>query len=428
MNTESIETVIIGAGQAGLSTGYHLRKRGRSFVILDGNVRIGDQWRAQWDTLRLYTPIKYDGLPGLPFPGDPWGYPTKDEVAEYLTSYVDRFDLPVRSSTRVERLESSDGRYVVTTGTGTIHADNVVVATGTFGRTPYLPDLAVDLDPAIRQLHSSEYRRPEQLQGRAGAGRRRLALGHGHRVRGRHQPPDDPLRTRPRPDPGPVGHPHGARLLPDLPVLRQAPGHPADADRPEGDGRDPVPRRTDAPGQARGPARARGRAGPRPGHRCPRRAAGPRRRPSAGGGERGVGDRVQAGLRLDPAAGVRVDGWPSELRGVVTDAPGLFFCGLSFQFAFSSMVLPGVGRDAAYVANASRPDPVPPESCRRVTERASSRVEGVASDGHCRRSERARRAYERRDWAVAYEELSAAADETAASARTNCWRWPPPPT
>ena len=75
MTTESIETVIIGAGQAGLSTGYHLRKRGRPFVILDGNARIGDQWRAQWDTLRLYTPIRYDGLPGLPFPGDRWALP-----------------------------------------------------------------------------------------------------------------------------------------------------------------------------------------------------------------------------------------------------------------------------------------------------------------------------------------------------------------
>src|SRR5919107_237431 len=118
MNTESIETVIIGAGQAGLATGYHLRKRGRPFVILDGNARVGDQWRAQWDTLRLYTPIKYDGLPGMPFPGARWDYPGKEQVADYQTSYADHFQLPVRSGTRVEKLESKDGRYVVTTGSG----------------------------------------------------------------------------------------------------------------------------------------------------------------------------------------------------------------------------------------------------------------------------------------------------------------------
>src|SRR5690242_12717663 len=109
MFTERIETVIIGAGQAGLATGYHLRQRGRQFVVLDGNARVGDTWRAQWDTLRLYTPRRYDGLPGLPFPGDDrWSYPSKDEVADYLESYAARFDLPVRMRTTVDRLEPSD--------------------------------------------------------------------------------------------------------------------------------------------------------------------------------------------------------------------------------------------------------------------------------------------------------------------------------
>jgi putative flavoprotein involved in K+ transport len=79
-----IETLIIGAGQAGLATGYHLQRRGRRFLIIDGNGRVGDNWRQQWDTLRLYTPVKYDGLPGLAFPGEPWSYPSKDQVADYL--------------------------------------------------------------------------------------------------------------------------------------------------------------------------------------------------------------------------------------------------------------------------------------------------------------------------------------------------------
>jgi putative flavoprotein involved in K+ transport len=350
MNTESIETVIIGAGQAGLSTGYHLRKRGRPFVILDGNVRIGDQWRAQWDTLRLYTPIKYDGLPGLPFPGDRWGYPTKDEVAAYLTSYADRFDLPVRSSTRVEKLESSDGRYVVTTGTGTIHADNVVVATGTFGKTPYLPDYAVDLDPAIRQLHSSEYRRLEQLKdgpvlvvGGSHSGTDiayEVATSHPTILCGR-DPGQIPVR---------LGTP-GARMF--FPVFLFV-------------GRHLITRRTPIGRKAMDHARFHGAPMlrvkrqdllERGVERVLDRVTGVRDgRPVLGD------DRVLDVANVVWSTGFKqvfdwirlpvfgADGWPSELRGVVDGAPGLFFCGLSFQFAFSSMVLPGVGRDAAYVA------------------------------------------------------------------------------
>ena len=105
MTTEHIETVIIGAGQAGLSTAYHLKKRDRACVVLDSNARIGDKWRRHWDTLRLYSPAKYDGLPGMPFPADHWTFPQKDEVAAFLESYALKFDLPVRMSTRVDALE-----------------------------------------------------------------------------------------------------------------------------------------------------------------------------------------------------------------------------------------------------------------------------------------------------------------------------------
>src|SRR5918996_5694378 len=165
MTNQHVETLIIGAGQAGLSTGYHLQRRGRPFLIVDGNERIGDNWRRQWDTLRLYTPAKYDGLPGLQFPADRWHYPQKDEVADYLEKYALHWDLPVRMSTRIDRLElGADGCYVATVGADTISCAHVVVATGTFGRTPHVPDFAADLEPSTRQLHSSEYRRPEQLR------------------------------------------------------------------------------------------------------------------------------------------------------------------------------------------------------------------------------------------------------------------------
>ena len=143
MTTQHIETLIIGAGQAGLSTGYHLQQLGRPFLIVDGHERIGDNWRHQWDTLKLYSPAKYDGLPGLPFPAPPWSFPGKEQVADYLESYALHSDLPVRMSTRVERLEPrAGGGFTASLGEDTITCDNVVVATGTFGRTPNVPDFA----------------------------------------------------------------------------------------------------------------------------------------------------------------------------------------------------------------------------------------------------------------------------------------------
>ena len=113
MTTQHIDTLIIGAGQAGLATGYFLAQRGIEFLIVDGADRVGDNWLEQWDTLRLYTPAKNDGLPGLPFPADdPWHFPSKDEVGDYLESYALRWDLPVRMSTRVEQLVPAQGANV----------------------------------------------------------------------------------------------------------------------------------------------------------------------------------------------------------------------------------------------------------------------------------------------------------------------------
>ena len=162
-SAERIETVIIGGGQAGLAVGYHLAKRGRPFVILDGGARIGDSWRTRWASLRLFTPAKYDGLPGWRFPAPRWSFPTKDEMGDYLEAYAERFDLPVRTGIRVDGLARAGERYVVTAGPRRFEAEHVVVATGA-NRTPRVPGFAGELDPRIVQLHSSAYRDPSQLR------------------------------------------------------------------------------------------------------------------------------------------------------------------------------------------------------------------------------------------------------------------------
>ena len=160
---ERYETVIVGGGQAGLSVGYHLQKAGRSFVILEAAERIGDSWRQRWDTLKLYSPAFRDGLPGLRFPGGGAEYPTKDEFADYLETYAAHFELPVRSGARVDEVRKEGSTYIVRAGDRTFEADNLVVATGVFPK-PYAPEFAGDLDPAITQLHSNDYRNLSQLQ------------------------------------------------------------------------------------------------------------------------------------------------------------------------------------------------------------------------------------------------------------------------
>jgi putative flavoprotein involved in K+ transport len=162
-SVETFDTIVIGGGQAGLSLGYYLKKHGGSFVILDANERIGGSWRTRaWDSLRLFTPARYDGLPGWGFPAPGWSYPTARETADYLEAYAERFDLPVRLSTRVDRLSKEEGRYIVASGAQRFVADSVVVATGYYGM-PAVPGFAAELDPRIVQMHSSEYRSPGQL-------------------------------------------------------------------------------------------------------------------------------------------------------------------------------------------------------------------------------------------------------------------------
>jgi putative flavoprotein involved in K+ transport len=349
MTTEHIETAIIGAGQAGLATAYHLQRLGRPCLILDANPHVGDNWRAQWDSLRLYSPARYDGLPGLPFPGPRWSYPTKDQVADYLTAYAERFELPVRTLARVDRLQAVDGKYMLQLGADRIIADNVVVATGTFGRTPSIPDFALDLDPSIRQLHSSEYRRPAQLKPGSV-----LVVGASHsgtdiafEVASTH-----PTILAGR-DPGevPVRLDHWAfRLV--FPVVVFIHTHV-------------LTRRTPMGRKIMNEVRFHGLPMLRV-KRADLRARGVERVLDRVTGVQDGRPVLASGQVLDVAnvvwcTGFRqvfdwidlpiigADGWPREMRGVVPDAPGLFFCGLAFQYAFSSTVLPGVGRDAAYI-------------------------------------------------------------------------------
>src|SRR5438034_2368992 len=160
---EELDTIVVGGGQAGLAVGYYLKKLGRPFAILDANRQIGGSWRTRaWDSLRLFTPARYDGLPGWPFPAPAWSYPTAREAADYLEAYAERFELPVRSGVRVDRLTKDGDRCIVDAGDRRFEAGSIVLATGFYG-VPSAPAFAAELDPRVVQMHSSDYRDPEQL-------------------------------------------------------------------------------------------------------------------------------------------------------------------------------------------------------------------------------------------------------------------------
>jgi len=161
---EHFDVVVIGGGQAGLSAGYYLKQRGARFVILDANARIGDVWRNRWDSLRLFTACRWDGLPGFPFPeSQKYAFPTKNEMADYLEAYAEHFKLPVRTSSRVELVTRRDGYYVVQAAGREYLADNVIVAMSNYQR-PYVPEFAREISPHITQFHSREYRNLNQFQ------------------------------------------------------------------------------------------------------------------------------------------------------------------------------------------------------------------------------------------------------------------------
>ena len=160
---EYVENLVVGGGQAGLACAYHLTRKGLPCLVLDAGERIGDSWRKRWPSLRLYSPARYDRLPGMRFPAPAHSFPSGNEMADYLEAYAERFDLPIRSRVTVDSLTREDDRYAVTAGESRFEADNVIVATGVMQK-PVVPSFAGDLDPAIRQLHSYDYRSPAQLR------------------------------------------------------------------------------------------------------------------------------------------------------------------------------------------------------------------------------------------------------------------------
>lgn len=344
------ETVIIGGGQAGLATAYHLTQRGASCVVLDHHERIGDNWRRHWDSLKLYSPARYDGLPGMPFPADDWSFPTKDEVANYLETYADHFDLPVLGGVTVQKVTKADDRYVIDAGDRQFEADNVVVATGTFGK-PHVPEFASELDEGILQLHSSEYQRLSQLKDGAvlvvGASHSggdiayEAATAHETVLCGRSTgeiPFDIESRL--------------SRMV--FPLLWFAWNHVLTVKTPIGRKLRPDIRNHGGP-----LLRVKG---------ADLAAAGVERLTSPVAGVYEGKPMLEDGRVLDVTTvvwctGFRQDfrwirlpivgsdGWPLERRGVVADAPGLYFVGLAFQRAFASMLIGGAGIDAEHVAD-----------------------------------------------------------------------------
>jgi putative flavoprotein involved in K+ transport len=347
-----VPVIIIGGGQAGLSVGYHLKRRGIPFLILDANDRIGDQWRRRWDSLRLFTPARFDGLDGMAFPAHRFAFPTKDQMGDYLESYAARFDLPVLTGARVDDVHPSGGGYVVTAGGRKWTADQVVVAMANFQR-PKVPSFSAELDPYIVQLHSSEYRNPAQLAegdvlivggGNSGAELAREAVRAGHHVllAGRH-PGHIPFRVD-----GFLGRhvlvPFVLRFL-FLRVLTMS---------------TPMGRRARKKILADGELliRVKPKDLKRLGvERLPRLTGTQDGQPQFQNGDVAKVANViwctgfSPGfdwINLGPTSGADVI--PDHTRGVVKAHPGLYFTGLRFLYAMSSIMIQGAGRDARYVA------------------------------------------------------------------------------
>jgi putative flavoprotein involved in K+ transport len=156
------EVVVVGGGQAGLAIGYFLARQGRDFVIFEAADAPAAAWRARWDSLRLFTPVRYDSLPGYAFPGDPDSYPARDDVVAYLTDYVERFKLPVEPDNRVNTVRPVARGYMVELEGRSHEADQVVIATGPF-QVPRVPAIAARLGADVTQFHSTEYRTPRDV-------------------------------------------------------------------------------------------------------------------------------------------------------------------------------------------------------------------------------------------------------------------------
>ena len=343
-------TVVIGGSQAGLAVGYHLKQRGLPFVILDEHDRIGDAWRKRWDSLRLFTPGRYDCLPGMRFPGSPSSYPTKDEIADYLEGYARAFELPVRTGVKVDRVSKAGERFAVTCGNDTLFCENVVVATGA-SHHPRIPPFARELDQRIFQLHSKEYRNPSQIQDGGvlvvGAGNSgaeiaiELAPHHQTWLSGRDTG-QEPTRAGTLPDQlvTPIMWFMATRLKVKNPIGRKLRDHFLNPPR----------------GIPLGRVRRKDFA-----------AAGIERVARVAGVKNGL-PVLEDGRVLDVSTVIWCtgyapnydwidlqlpiqNGYPVHDRGVVQSCPGLYFIGLLFLYSLSSALVGGVGRDAKHIVD-----------------------------------------------------------------------------
>jgi putative flavoprotein involved in K+ transport len=156
------DTIVIGAGQAGLASSYYLKKANKKFIVIDKCNEIGEAWKERYDSLVLFTPRMYSSLPGLPLTGDQQGLPVKDEVVKYLKEYVEKFQLPVQLNEKIEHVSKVGNYFLVKTNKNEYKAQNVIVATGPF-QTPNIPEFSKQLPNTIHQLHSSYYKNPNQL-------------------------------------------------------------------------------------------------------------------------------------------------------------------------------------------------------------------------------------------------------------------------
>jgi len=345
---EEFDTIVVGGGQAGLAIGRELVRQGRNIIVLDAHRRVGEAWRSRWDSLRLNTPAKYDGLPGVRFDAPRLSFPSKDAMADYLETYVETQGIPVRLATRVERLYREDDRYVAVAGSERFVGRNVVIATGCH-EAPRVPDFAEKLDPSIAQVHSSKYRGPDSLPeggvlvvgcGNSGAEiARDVSTTHETWISGK-VPGQLPFRH------GPVV----AALV--FPIVRFAGLHVLTADTRLGRKAEPHIRHHSPPLiRTRVPELLAAGV-----HMVPRTVGTVEGRPE-----------LEDGASLDVRSVIWCTGWeenfpwvdlpgfeegrPAQYRGVVRDHPGLYLLGLEFLYAEGSGTLPGIGRDARYVAH-----------------------------------------------------------------------------
>jgi putative flavoprotein involved in K+ transport len=352
MNRTQVETLVIGGGQAGLAVGYHLQGRRLPFLIVDENTRVGDVWRNRWDSLRLFTPARYDRLPGMPFPAPSSVYPMKDEVADYLEAYAHRFALPVRTEVKVDRLSAAGDRFeaLYDDDAEVLSARRVVVATGAYYH-PRLPAFATALDADIFQLHSSGYRNRAQLReggvlvvgaGNSGA-EIAMELSRHHQIW--LSGPDtgqEPTRAGSIPDRlfTPIMWLMATRLTVKSPLGRKFRDHFLDPPRGIPLGR---VRRKDI--AAAGIERVGRTTGVRDGY------------PLLEDG------RIVKTSNVIWCTGYTPDyrwidlalptrhGFPIHNRGIVESVPGLYFIGQLFLYSLSSALLGGVGRDAEYIVD-----------------------------------------------------------------------------